>query len=58
MKALAWTLLIAFYLTCIYGYVANLVKLVGLLGGELTALFLTRLLGAVVPPIGTFMGFL
>ena len=58
MKAFVWTALCAMYVAVIYGYIANIVKLVGMFGGEVTAYFLGRCLGVVMPPLGVVLGFL
>ena len=40
------------------GYVANIVKLIGMLNGSVTAMFVARAIGLFVPPVGSVMGFM
>lgn len=39
------------------GWIANIVKLVGMLDGGVTAMFIARIAGIVVPPLGGVLGF-
>lgn len=39
------------------GWIANIVKLVGMLDGELTAMFIARIVGIFVAPFGAILGF-
>lgn len=39
------------------GWIANIVKLVGMLDGELTAMFIARIVGIFVAPFGSILGF-
>lgn len=39
------------------GWIANVVKLVGLLGGEITAMFIARIVGIFMAPFGAVLGF-
>lgn len=38
------------------GWIANIVKLVGMLDGELTAMFIARIVGIFVAPFGAILG--
>lgn len=44
-------------LVSIYGYIANIVKLVLAAGGEVTAMFVLRIVGILAAPLGVFLGF-
>lgn len=39
------------------GWIANIVKLVGMLDGELTTMFIARIVGIFVAPFGAILGF-
>lgn len=39
------------------GWIANIVKLVGMLDGELTAMFIARIVGIFAAPFGAILGF-
>jgi len=39
------------------GWFANLVKLIGMLEGEVTAMFIARIVGAFAAPIGAVLGY-
>ena len=39
------------------GWIANVVKLVGLLGGDITAMFVARVVGVFAAPLGAVLGF-
>ena len=40
------------------GWIANVVKLVGMDVGTLSGMLIVRAIGVVVPPLGSVMGFL
>jgi hypothetical protein len=40
------------------GWIANIVKLVGMDFGAITGMLIVRAIGIVVPPLGAVMGFL
>jgi hypothetical protein len=44
-------------LVSIYGYIANIVKLVLAAGGEVTTMFVLRIVGIFAAPLGVFLGF-
>jgi hypothetical protein len=44
-------------LACVYGWAANLVKLVLSLEGDLTLLFIGRLVGLFLAPLGVILGY-
>lgn len=39
------------------GWIANVVKLVGMLEGSITAMFVARVVGIFVAPLGSILGF-
>ena len=39
------------------GWVANIVKLVGMIGGDVTAMFIARCVGIFAAPLGAVLGF-
>lgn len=43
--------------SAIFGYVLNIVKMVGAIGGEVTAIFIARCVGIFVAPLGSILGF-
>lgn len=40
------------------GWIANIVKLVGIVGGEITGMLIARAIGVFVAPMGAVLGFL
>jgi len=62
MKKQSWftsveLLVLVIILGCIGGWIANVVKLVGLLGGDITAMFVARVVGVFAAPLGAVLGF-
>lgn len=45
-------------LACAGGWIANIVKLVGMLDGPVTAMFVARVVGVFAAPLGAILGFL
>lgn len=39
------------------GWIANIVKLAGMLDGEITAMFVARVIGVFAGPLGAVLGF-
>lgn len=39
------------------GWVANIVKLIGAIGGEISAMFIARCVGVFAAPLGAVLGF-
>lgn len=44
-------------LVSLYGYIANIVKLVMIAGGEITTMFVLRIVGIFAAPLGVILGF-
>lgn len=53
--ALAWILIVAI---ATVGWVMNIVKLVGMLDGEVTTMFIARIVGVFAAPLGAVLGYL
>jgi len=49
---------VAFIVLAVIGYVMNLVKLVGMMDGGVTAMLVIRLVGIVAAPFGALIGWL
>lgn len=50
-------LIVGLWLAAIYGYVANIIKMIGLLDGGFSAWLVARAVGAVAVPLGAILGF-
>lgn len=57
MNIIHWVLLIPIF-TAGVGWVMNIVKLVGMLGGDITAMFIARIVGVAIAPLGAVLGFM
>lgn len=56
--ALTELLVVAFWLLVIGGWVANIVKLIGMIGAdEITTMFIARCVGVLIAPFGAILGF-
>lgn len=42
---------------CVGGYVMNIIDLIATLGGEITALFVARIAGILIPILGIVLGY-
>lgn len=51
-------LFIVLWLAVIGGWIANIVKLVGMVGGEVTTMFILRAVGIFAAPLGAVLGYL
>lgn len=51
-------LFIAFWLAIVGGWIANIVKLIGMIDGDVTTMFVLRVVGIFAVPFGTILGFL
>lgn len=49
-------LFVLLYLTALVSWVVNIVKFVGMLGGEVTAMFIARIVGMPFFPLGVVLG--
>ena len=48
--------IIAIWIAAIGGYIANIVKLIGLLDGGVSAWLVARSVGAIAAPLGSILG--
>ncbi len=51
-------LVISLIILSMGGWVANVVKFVGMLGGDVTAMFVARIVGIFAVPLGIILGYL
>jgi hypothetical protein len=56
MKATVGIGAILLILVLVCGWVANVVKFVGMLDGDVTAMFIARIAGIFMPPLGAILG--
>lgn len=47
---------IALWITCLVGWVLNIIDIIGTLGGDITALLVCRLVGVFAFPLGAVLG--
>lgn len=57
MKTFFTAISAAVVLAAIYGYVCNIIGLIQSLCGDLTAMFVARIVGVFVFPLGSILGF-
>lgn len=57
MRIIEWTVWITMIVVAI-GWIMNVVKLVGILGGDITAMFIARIAGVIIVPFGAVLGFM
>lgn len=55
--AFAFLFFLAVIAAAICGWIANLVKLIGILDGGVTAMFIARMVGVFAAPLGSVLGF-
>ena len=58
MRAIIVLAYLAFLIAVVYGYINNIVSLVGMLGGDVTALFVARCIGFFAIPLGVVLGYI
>lgn len=51
-------LVVALVVLGVGGWIANIVKLVGMLDGSVTAMFIARVVGVFAAPLGSILGFM
>lgn len=51
-------LVISLIILAMGGWIANVVKFVGMLGGDVTAMFVARIVGIFAAPLGIILGYL
>lgn len=47
-----------FFVAALIGWILNIIKFVGMLGGEVTTMFLVRIVGIFFAPLGGVLGFI
>lgn len=47
----------AFLILGVGGWIANIVKLIGMFDGEITAMLIARIIGVFAAPFGAILGF-
>jgi len=53
----AWFLILIIWAIAVGGWIANIVKLIGMLDGGVTAMFVARVAGVFIAPFGSILGF-
>lgn len=49
---------IAIVIAAIYGWIANIIALINMLDGSVSAMFIARIAGIFVAPLGSILGFM
>ena len=57
MKAFPGLVMIAVLLAALYGYIANVISWFGMLDGPLSAMFIARIVGFLLAPLGAILGY-
>lgn len=57
-KLFAALFVITLSAAAIFGWIANIVKVVGMVGGEITTMFVARCVGIFFAPLGSILGFM
>jgi hypothetical protein len=57
MKTFFGLICIGLWAAAIGGWIANIVKVFGMLGGDVSAMFIARLVGIFAAPLGAILGF-
>lgn len=57
MRIFLGLVVIGLWLAAIGGWIANIVKLIGMLDGGVTAMFIARIVGALLAPLGAVLGY-
>ena len=57
MKAFSGLVMIAVALAALYGYIANVISWFGMLDGPLSAMFIARIVGFLLAPLGAILGY-
>lgn len=55
ISEIAW---LVFAIPFVGGYIANIVKLISMVGGDVTTMFILRIVGIPFVPIGAVLGYL
>ena len=57
MKHFFAVVMIAVALAALYGYIANVISWFGMLDGPLSAMFIARIVGLLLAPLGAILGY-
>ena len=57
MKTFLGLVMIAVFLAALYGYIANVISWFGMLDGPLSAMFIARIVGFLLAPLGAILGY-
>ena len=57
MKHFFAVVMIAVALAALYGYIANVISWLGMLDGPLSAMFIARIVGLLLAPLGAILGY-
>ena len=57
MKTVLNLVVIAVLLAALYGYIANVISWFGMLDGPLSAMFIARIVGFLLAPLGAILGY-
>ena len=49
---------VAIVIAAIYGWIANIIALINMLDGNVSAMFIARIVGIFVAPFGSILGFI
>jgi hypothetical protein len=49
-------MLVFFWAALIVGWAANIIQVVGLVSGDITALLIIKCVGVIAPPLGSVLG--
>ena len=58
MRAIIILAHLAVLIAVVYGYINNIVSLVGMLGGDVTTMFVARCVGIFAAPLGVVLGYI
>lgn len=58
MESIVNLSVIGIVIAAVYGWIANIISLVHMLDGNVTAMFVARIAGVFVAPLGSILGFI
>lgn len=58
MRSTLGLIVLGLWLAAIGGWIANVVKFIGMLGGDVSTMFIARAVGIFAAPLGAILGFL
>lgn len=54
----SFVLALAFVIAGVTGWVLNIIELANIVGGDITGMFVLRIIGIVIVPLGAVLGYL